>query len=1415
MKRVISVLFLLGILLNSYAQNMYEDFQDGLVVFQLKHSAKIIPSHDKVVDFRAHDLFKSLSGLSVAEVLRLHPTIQDENLRRTYQIRLSNPGEVDQAVRQMKAHPDVQFAELKELHRNFLTPNDLGPDATNTAGTNPGNNQWALWRIQAQQAWDLGTGSASVIVAVTDDAILSTHPDLQNKLILPYDAPTGGNNPNPCGSNNGNHGTHVSGTVGAQTNNGVGVASIGFDIRVMPIKIGNCNGQLTHGYEGIIYAADNNADVVNMSWGGGGFSNYGQNVCNYAWNAGTILVAAAGNSGTNQQFYPAAYNNVISVASTTPTDAKSNFSQYGTWIDISAPGSNIRSTYATSAYASISGTSMASPHVAGLLGLLKSAAPNATNTDLINCLYSGANNIDAQNGGFIGQLGAGRINAYNSMQCAILFAVQLDAAIVDILQPGTTVCGNSFVPQVVLRNFGGSTLNSVTINYNWNGTPGTFNWTGSLPTGQTTTVTLPNQVAANGSYTFVASSSNPNGQADQNPANDSFSKPFFVDQDGQTVDLTIVFDCYGSELAWNVVDDNGNTMATGGGYPDGQGGQSIVESFCLPVGCYTFNITDTYGDGMHGSQWQGCAVDGNYFMEDESGATLFQMTAANADYGFGTSHQFCINAPNNLNDAGIVQINSPNSFNCGTSFIPQVTLRNFGSNPLTSVVINYQTSGAPQQFIWTGNLATGQSVLVTLPSFTSPNGVTTFTAFTTNPNGTTDDNTSNDESQVAFNILGSAATLPFVEAFETNVFASGLWSRLNPDNDVTWSLATVGGITPGSQAAKLDFFNYAQPNQRDGLISPRINLSGYTTAEMTFDHAYRRFDQTATDSLIIKISSDCGLTWTRVLAVAENGTGSFATQTTNNNAFTPAQPEDWCFQQVIINGNPVGATCFTVNLNAFVGQEILVMFESFNAGTVGNNLYVDNINIDGVASADPPVPNFTTDNNTICEGGSVQFTDLSAANITSWAWTFPGGFPATSTVQNPLVTYANAGSYDVTLTVTNSFGSETITMTNEITVNTLPNVSVTATNLEVCQGTSTQLTASGASSYTWDNGLGTGATKTVTPNQTTTYTVTGSNGAGCSVSESITITVVSAPSVVASANQTTICSGQSADLSASGATTYTWNNGLGAGATHTVSPTQTTVYTVTGSNGGTCQANSSVTITVNTQPVVSVNASSLTICEGGQVSLAANGADSYSWTPTNGLSASTGAAITASPTTTTTYTVTGSNNCGFDTENITVFVNPLPVTPVIVQTGNDLSVTLTGGQTAMWYFNGTFVGNGPTVTMVGSGNYEVVVTNNSDCSSSADGEFEMDTTSLDEHDLSSLIVVYPNPNNGSFELIYSGLGDAIIWITDALGRRVTSEEKLSVTIDKLHFNLGHCDKGIYFVIIQSENGLASRKVTIN
>src|SRR5690606_3764247 len=141
------------------------------------------------------------------------------------------------------------------------------------------------------------------------------------------------------------HGTHVAGTTGAETNNGIGVSSIGFGISIMPVKAtanGASYNAVTNGYDGIYYAALNGADVINCSWGGYGYSTTGQNVVNWAWNQGSIVVAAAGNDNydmdAGNDHYPSNYNNVVCVASSTSSDTKSGFSNYGSDVDVTAPG---------------------------------------------------------------------------------------------------------------------------------------------------------------------------------------------------------------------------------------------------------------------------------------------------------------------------------------------------------------------------------------------------------------------------------------------------------------------------------------------------------------------------------------------------------------------------------------------------------------------------------------------------------------------------------------------------------------------------------------------------------------------------------------------------------------------------------------------------------------------------------------------------------------------------------------------------------------------------------------------------------------------------------------------------------------------------------------------------------------------
>ncbi len=699
-------------------QTVYRDYQDGLVVFQLKESVKIFPSDGKKVDFKQYPIFSSIeaTGIQIEEVVRLHPElVNDDKLNRTYQIKVENPYKVHDVVRLMQQQEEVLYAELKDLHRLLLTPNDLGVNSS--TGWSPTVNQWSLHKIKAQEAWDFSTGSASVKVAVTDDAFNIDHPDLVNKMLAGRDVVMQNNDPRPCGSTDGFHGTHVAGIVGAETDNDIGIASIGWNVSVIPVKIANCQGQLIGGYDGVIWAAQNGADIINMSWGGPSAGFYGQNIMNNAQSAGCILVAAAGNDGTDEELFPAAYPNVIAVASSNPNDAKSNFSQYGSFIDITAPGSFIRSTTHTNGYQNSQGTSMATPLVAGFLGLMKSFAPDATNEQLIQCLYDGADNIDSENPQFIGKLGVGRLNALNTMQCLQQYANEFDydASIEKIIHPTGSFCGALFTPQVELKNLGQVPLTSVKINYSWGNVNATFNWTGYLNTGQSEVVDLPQQTVNSGSFTFTAFTSEPNNQQDENIFNDSASEPFSVDASEQPVVLNLDLDCYGSDISWEIRNVETNTIVREGeGYSDNSNGQTINDAFCLAAACYRFTINDSFGDGLNGSIYQDCSIDGSFEMRKGDGTLLFEMAAENGAFESSESHEFCLTpqsaalAKSTYNKKDVKLFPNPTS--------GQFTIEFESSEEVVSIEImdiSGRTVLAPQQF----QLATNKSVNLNISEF--------------------------------------------------------------------------------------------------------------------------------------------------------------------------------------------------------------------------------------------------------------------------------------------------------------------------------------------------------------------------------------------------------------------------------------------------------------------------------------------------------------------------------------------------------------------------------------------------------------------------------------------------------------------------------------------------------------------------
>ncbi len=284
-------------------------------------------------------------------------------------------------IRTVSADPRVRFAEPDYILHTAFTPND-----TYWA------NQWGPKKIRCEVAWDYGQGDAGTVIAIVDTGINYNHPDLNDKYVGGYDFHNGDNDP----MDDNGHGTHCAGIAAAETNNATGVAGVGFNCKLMAVKVlgSNGSGTLTNVASGINYATSNGAKVINLSLGSTSSSSTLQSAVDNAWNSGAVVCCAAGNNGSTSLFYPAAYPNAIAVASTDSNDARSSFSNYGaSWVDVAAPGRDIYSTYG-SGYAYLSGTSMASPHVAGAAALLYSkiggARSNATATQVRNLLESTA-----------------------------------------------------------------------------------------------------------------------------------------------------------------------------------------------------------------------------------------------------------------------------------------------------------------------------------------------------------------------------------------------------------------------------------------------------------------------------------------------------------------------------------------------------------------------------------------------------------------------------------------------------------------------------------------------------------------------------------------------------------------------------------------------------------------------------------------------------------------------------------------------------------------------------------------------------------------------------------------------------------------------------------------------------------------
>jgi len=305
---------------------------------------------------------------------------------------------------QLSKNPKYEYVEEDAQGMGLWTPNDPSY-----------GSQWHLGTIGAPGAWDVTTGSNTVIIAVLDTGIQMNHPDLQGRILPGWDYVNNDSDP----SDDHGHGTATAGTAAATGNNSVGVTGVAVNAKILPFKVLNSSnyGYYSAWASAMMAAADQGARVISMSMGGTSSSTTLQNAVNYAWNKGSIIVVAAGNSGSSAPSYPAACANALAVSATTSSDSRAGWSNYGSYVRISAPGEGVLTTNLGSGYASWSGTSFSAPIVSGVAALIAARRPELSNADIVNAILQGADDLGTP--GRDDFYGYGRVNASRALQVAL------------------------------------------------------------------------------------------------------------------------------------------------------------------------------------------------------------------------------------------------------------------------------------------------------------------------------------------------------------------------------------------------------------------------------------------------------------------------------------------------------------------------------------------------------------------------------------------------------------------------------------------------------------------------------------------------------------------------------------------------------------------------------------------------------------------------------------------------------------------------------------------------------------------------------------------------------------------------------------------------------------------------------------
>ncbi len=1463
--------------LTTHSQSVYPHYQDGKIYVKLKDN---FPLHFVVARegnpntnlVSKYGFVKDLSGqFGITNMSRPFPKAMGkggEALQRTFLIEFNDASQVDDLIRNLSANDLVDYAEKVPLHQLSLTPNDTYHGSV-----------WALSTIQAELAWNISVGNSNVVVAVTDNAIETTHEDLDDVIwVNPGEIPGNGvdddgngyiddvngwdvgdddNNPNPLNTN-WDHGTHCAGTVGAETNNNQGVSSIGFGISIMAVKVTTNSASstaVTNGYDGIYYSALSGADVISCSWGGYGFSQTGQNLVTWAWNQGSIVVAAAGNDNYNMDtggnaHYPSNYDDVICVASSTSSDSKSGFSNYGSAVDVTAPGSSILSTVPFDDYGYMSGTSMATPLVSGLLGLMISAQPGLPQDDYVNCLINSCDDISAQNPGYNGDLGSGRINALQALNCVTAFSN--NAPVADFSANFTTITAGGSVQFTDLSTYNPTTWDWDFDNTNVGGAtvvPGTANTQG------------PHVVTYNtpGTYEVRLTVTNANG-------NDTETKSAYiiVNSPAGCAQLNLddpTFDTLTSiHVGWNPTLYSTN----GDGYLAGineYGDKSKVEYFPSAMVGGATHVVGTYV--WFGNAYSGNAnktVDINVY--DASGGTpgavIGTRTVTMGDIGTGGIYYYQFNPPIAVPGGGeiAVGVDMSNLDYAGGDTMGLVTNQNgqvssstgweqwsdntwhtyvdgWGSITALSNYIFPDLTSAPPSISLSAsatNICEGETIDFDATGSTYDDTLV-WTFVGSNPvNSTNVTETAvynNSGTYKAYlEVVGGGCSNYLVDSVEITVNASPTIVISSTDDEIC-----VGDGPITITASGASSYSWSP----GGQTTASINVSPTSTTTYTVTGSIGGCDGSASIQIevgeIPNLSAsitdvDCNGASTGAIDLTvtnlSNCTYDWGAQGTNEDLTGIAAGS--YFVTVTSLLNCVATQSYTVNQNS----AIAVTENTTNASCGGNNGTVS-LNISGGAS--PYTEDFGGDNPLALAPGSHSYTvtdnvgcvyngtysisstggptlSSSQVNVTcpggsngSIDLTVSGGTPGYSynwgaQGSSEDISGLSAGTYSVTVTDgSGCVGSETVVITQPTAFSSSPTISHVSCN-GLSDGSVTLNVSGGTGAYT-ENWSGENPSALAAG----TYPVIVTDASMCTYNTSVTINEPAAISATETVTNVDCNSGNdgTAFLNISGGTSPYSEDWQGENNTALSAGTYTVIIT----DANNCTANHMVTITEPNAISVTPNTNDVS-CNGftdGSASLSISGGTSpYSedWggENPNALSAGTYSVV-----------ITDANGCT-STESVTISEpNALAVSGNVTHenAGNDgeVDITVSGG-TPAYSYNWGAQGTSEDLTGLAAGTYTVVVTDANGCTIT-DTYTVNDLLGIGENS-EIKFRVYPNPV--ATELNIELNGEYQFTITNDLGQKIMdgngqNESKVDLSL---------YTTGVYFVRVQQGNKLYTTKV---